>query len=259
MFCLICDREFAQRAHNQFLCQDPECVRLNRNMLNDKYRNEKRPLIIIDCKICGKGFEKFGTSKTCSDDCKKKNIENIKLKYYVEKVMPKLAYKPSPTEEEKETRLKEYNSKYNNAPERKEFMKKYRRQPENREKERLAGNSYRDRNPDKVKNGHLKRNYKITIEKYNEMLLSQNMCCAICLQEEKSLDNRKNKSRDLAVDHCHETGKVRGLLCWQCNTSLGKFKDSIEILQRAIDYLNKSRESSLTNPSIHDTIVDQEN
>jgi len=46
----------------------------------------------------------------------------------------------------------------------------------------------------------------------------------------------------LAVDHCHVSGKIRGLLCFHCNSSLGKMKDSVEILQNAIDYLKKNRE-----------------
>lgn len=261
MNCLICEKKFIQKVHNQFLCEDLQCKHKNLSMLQHKYRKTK-PARYGNCKICGIVFKRFGSTVTCSQECKRKNVDNTKLKYYIEKVMPTLEYKPKPSLEEQEIKRKEYEKNYNNTPERKEFMKNYRTSPENREKEKLAGVSYKERNPEVGKNGHLKRNYKISLDEYNQMLLDQDLVCAICKKEEVSVDSKKGKIRDLAVDHCHTTGKVRGLLCWKCNTSLGKFKDSVENLQRAIDYLNKSREVNtltLTNPSIHDTINDLEN
>lgn len=65
------------------------------------------------------------------------------------------------------------------------------------------------------------------------MLHNQGNKCKICETHESEFDKR------LAVDHCHKTGKVRGLLCSSCNTSLGKFKDDPEILRRAINYLER--------------------
>jgi hypothetical protein len=73
----------------------------------------------------------------------------------------------------------------------------------------------------------LKKKYNITLEEYNSMAHSQENKCAIC----------GDISGKLCVDHDHKTGEVRGLLCTNCNTSLGKFKDSIEILKNAISYL----------------------
>lgn len=261
MNCLICDKEFQKRAHNQFLCGDPECKRINANMLTHTARNKKREEKLVPCKICSTQFKPFSGSKMCSEECRKKNTDAIKLKSYIKNVMPTFKYKPKLTEEEKETNYKKYRHEYNRRPERVQYMKEYRLVPENNKKEKVAAKSYKKRNPEKGKNGHLKRNYKIDLDQYNQMLLDQNLVCGICLKEEAAVDNKLGKVKDLAVDHCHITGKVRGLLCFRCNTSLGKFEDSIEILQRAIDYLNKSREletSSLTNPQIHDTINDQE-
>jgi len=86
--------------------------------------------------------------------------------------------------------------------------------------------------PDWSKSKHLKKNYKITLEQYTEMLESQNYVCKICGQSE----SRKNCS--LSVDHCHGSGKIRSLLCSNCNTALGLFQDSPKILQTAVDYLN---------------------
>lgn len=71
--------------------------------------------------------------------------------------------------------------------------------------------------------------YGITEEDYNEMLESQNGVCAIC--------GGNNGQRSLAVDHCHETDKVRGLLCTGCNTAIGSLRDSPELCRNAALYL----------------------
>ncbi len=73
---------------------------------------------------------------------------------------------------------------------------------------------------------------------YMYMQLGQKHVCAICKKEE-TVKNR-GKIRCLAIDHCHTTGKVRGLLCSRCNTGLGLFKDNPEYLQNAITYLYNS-------------------
>ena len=82
------------------------------------------------------------------------------------------------------------------------------------------------------KNGTLKKLYGITIEQFEALVQRQGGKCAICAGE---LDMGFRTH----VDHCHTTGVVRGLLCSPCNTSLGCFKDSVEILRRAIDYLEQ--------------------
>jgi hypothetical protein len=83
--------------------------------------------------------------------------------------------------------------------------------------------------------------YGITLHEYERMLKEQDCKCAICRREETRVvrNGSDEAKRMLAVDHCHKTGKVRGLLCSDCNPSLGGFQDSIEILANAIAYLNK--------------------
>lgn len=80
---------------------------------------------------------------------------------------------------------------------------------------------------------------KITLEQYFSMVEKQDNKCGICRKEETCIDGRsKDKSpRRLSIDHCHRTGKVRGLLCHACNTAIGKFKDDIELLQKAVKYI----------------------
>ena len=85
------------------------------------------------------------------------------------------------------------------------------------------------------KNNDLINNYGITLNDYYEMEKHQDYKCAICGTTEK---NKRTKYFD--VDHCHETGKVRGLLCTNCNQGLGKFKDNIHLLKQVITYLEHS-------------------
>lgn len=83
----------------------------------------------------------------------------------------------------------------------------------------------------------LKRQYGITVEYYLELLETQGYTCAIC-QTSKWGNKSHNSS---CVDHDHHTGKVRGLLCNNCNTGLGMFKDDSHNLTKAIDYLSKHK------------------
>jgi hypothetical protein len=78
--------------------------------------------------------------------------------------------------------------------------------------------------------------YGIDKDQWNKMFQEQQGKCLIC---EKHASETK---RGLAVDHCHKTGKVRGLLCHTCNKGLGLFRDNAEIISSAIDYLNKHKE-----------------
>lgn len=73
------------------------------------------------------------------------------------------------------------------------------------------------------------RLYGITLEQQEGMKISQDGKCAICLEEKK-----------LVVDHCHASGRVRGLLCHSCNKAIGFLKDDMDRIARAIDYLQRS-------------------
>lgn len=84
----------------------------------------------------------------------------------------------------------------------------------------------------------LKFNYGLSVDDYRTMLVKQGGVCAICQKPETSKANN-GYTKNLAVDHCHSTGKVRGLLCHHCNTALGKFKDDITLLEAAIKYLKE--------------------
>ena len=81
------------------------------------------------------------------------------------------------------------------------------------------------------------RYYGIDLAKYQEMLLAQNGVCSICFKPETSVVNGKIKP--LAVDHCHDSEKIRGLLCARCNQAVGLFGEDVNVLSNAIDYLRK--------------------
>ena len=120
----------------------------------------------------------------------------------------------------------------------------------NKEKFAAKSKAWREANPERAKENrkrnyelnkeanlqyakefNLKRKFNLTLTQYKELLQKQNNVCAIC---------GGTCTKSLAVDHNHNTGKVRGLLCNNCNRGLGHFKDSIKNLTTAINYLKES-------------------
>ena len=93
--------------------------------------------------------------------------------------------------------------------------------------------------PGKYKRGDFRGNLKrfnMTEEDFFEMFMVQDECCAVC----GAHNDDPKYARGLHIDHCHETGVVRGLLCHGCNTGIGSLNDDPELLEKAISYL-KSR------------------
>ena len=119
-----------------------------------------------------------------------------------------------------------YKKAYNNTEakkaydERREHFDEYRREWRKNHPEEWAAYQRRHK---------LMKLYGITEEEWAERYRAQDGRCAICFE--------RGEAETLAVDHCHETNTVRGLLCRGCNTGLGSFNDNIAYLQRAIAYL----------------------
>lgn len=86
---------------------------------------------------------------------------------------------------------------------------------------------------------HLRLKYGVTPEAYDQMLEAQGGLCAIC-----RTPSAGGRFGVFVVDHCHTTGAVRGLLCAGCNSALGRFGDTSEGVQRAVDYLRAFEQSS---------------
>ncbi len=90
---------------------------------------------------------------------------------------------------------------------------------------------YTEYNREHATAGWIKTKYGISLEDRDMMRVSQGGLCAIC--------GEPPTGAHLAVDHCHVTGKIRQLLCTNCNIGLGQFKDSSDILEKAAAYLRR--------------------
>lgn len=116
-------------------------------------------------------------------------------------------------------RVREYNARY-----------KATRTEEQLEAKRAADRAAYQANKQAVRAYTLRKKFGVSVEQYDAMLAQQNGGCAICGRQCSS-------GRMLAVDHDHLTNRVRGLLCGQCNNGLGRFRDDVELLRKAIVYL----------------------
>jgi len=97
--------------------------------------------------------------------------------------------------------------------------------------------------PERIAEIARKHNFGIAPEEYDKKMREQKGRCAACGKKETHIDRRSGKVRALSVDHDHKTNKLRGLLCGNCNRGLGMFKDSIDLLLKAIKYLKKYKRS----------------
>lgn len=122
----------------------------------------------------------------------------------------KKLYNQRPEEKAKRAaKFKEYLAR----PGVKEMYRKWRESPQRKEQ---------------LRRNELKRKYGMSLEEFNQMVKDQKGTCLICLKVPK---------KRLVIDHCHKTGKVRGLLCDPCNVALGFLEDNVEFLLRAVNYL----------------------
>jgi len=96
--------------------------------------------------------------------------------------------------------------------------------------------SRNDKEQGRIRNAELKRKYNIGLNEYLEMFNEQDGKCLICGANESTVRG-ESTTLSLSVDHNHDTGKIRGLLCQKCNSLIGMAKDDVGILARAIRYL----------------------
>jgi hypothetical protein len=121
-----------------------------------------------------------------------------------------------------------------------------------RAKQRAQKRKWRDANRESVssysREWAFKRRYGVTVAQYEDLKSAQEYRCAICGEHENDLPRQKtrktvegtqNLASALVVDHCHESGRVRKLLCFACNQAIGLMKESPRILESALRYLQE--------------------
>lgn len=115
----------------------------------------------------------------------------------------------------------------------KELLRERKRayRDENKEHACRVAKEWWEKNKARRRGYNLINRYGITLPQYDEMLAAQAGVCKICAFPH-------SEAKKLHVDHCHDTGKIRGLLCTTCNTAIGKLRHSPEILRSAIRYLS---------------------
>jgi len=106
------------------------------------------------------------------------------------------------------------------------------------DKSKATKRKYGKDKKDRIKDLYLKRAFNISIEEYNKLFENQNGCCAICNKHQTEF------KKSFAVDHCHKTIKVRGLLCSKCNIGIGQFNDNEELLRKAIEYIKNTKDGN---------------
>ena len=191
------------------------------------------------CKICGeeKPLNEYHKKKDTKDghDSRCKKCKSEKAKDYYSENKDKILECQKEYHSENRDKSLERSKKYYYENKDKISEKKKEYYFENRDKRLEQMKDYYHENRERKKCLRLQRKYGITLDEYNQMFTDQNGCCAICGK------HNKEKTRSLAVDHDHETGEVRELLCTSCNTSLGLLQENEEILLSMLAYIRRHK------------------
>lgn len=129
--------------------------------------------------------------------------------------------------------LEQRRERYRNDPKHRKAKTQYNREHRNENRERTA--EWRKSHPTRISAWWLKTKYGITVEQYEALLEKQGHKCAICGKPHSVVPYKR-----LNVDHDHKTGKVRGMLCHDCNLAIGFFLDDVSLLEAAIRYLQSA-------------------
>jgi formylmethanofuran dehydrogenase subunit E len=177
-----------------------------------------------------KDIEAFGHDAGRSDGyrywCKECTNNNSKIYYAANRELK--ARKSREYREKNKEKINAWVKEYRKNN--KDILSK--RGKKNYQKTKEDKQKYYESKRDVIRNKNIFRNYGITIEQKTQMIIDQNNCCAICGEQ---LSN----SRFTHIDHDHKTNKVRGILCANCNSGIGMFKDNVNKLKRAIVYLER--------------------
>lgn len=237
--CEECGKDFFETKSNQKYCSaDCRMRRWQRdNPKNEKLKTEKQ------CRCCGSSFSTSDSRKVyCSDECKIKHRNSIRpTTKESDRQCPMCGGMFKPLQVRGVGRMccsDVCTLEWRKGKEAADRLKKKKA-----EQARLENIIYqrklRSEYPDYMRNATLKKNYGITLERYDQMYTEQDGKCAICGNPETIMDNKAGRLRRLAVDHDHDTGAVRRLLCTGCNQGIGNLKEDPTIMQAALDYLRR--------------------
>lgn len=187
------------------------------------------------CSKCGTEYPNtseffYKNGDSLRPDCKK--CLKKKRKEHYEKVGDKIRDRMGRYYESKKEAVQARVSDYRKT--RREYYRQLskRRYELNKDKCKEYAKEWRKNNPLYGRFTNLKLKYGITHKEYDEMLEKQNGVCAIC-------GDPSRKPYGLHVDHNHDTGKIRKLLCGRCNTALGFTRESVKILEAMIAYIKE--------------------
>ena len=141
-------------------------------------------------------------------------------------------YDKSPSPEARKQKLKKLNEWRVNNPEKRKEQKR-RHYLKNKDKIDQQAKDWYHNNKERYYGNTIKRKYGLTLNEYNALRLEQDYKCAICGDHEEVVGKK------MYVDHNHDTGKIRKLLCTKCNVGIGMLKDSAEVLLKAAQYLQE--------------------
>lgn len=200
------------------------------------------------CKVCNKkkpNSEFYSSRPRCKacvlEVCKayytrNKKAVKARVKRYREKNKVRVAEKSRQYAAANSQHIADYQKQWreSHANERKAYAAAYYKNNPGRYPKTTSEQNARNYEK-KEREKHLVRKFGIDSKGYQDLLTAQNGKCAICGTDRAGGKSKKGRFH---VDHCHATGRVRGLLCARCNLGLGSFLDSVTVLEKAIDYLS---------------------
>lgn len=139
--------------------------------------------------------------------------------------------------EKNKEKVRLYHKEYYQRPE----VKERRRQlyQKNIKRHRELDRAHYHRTKDRHSELRISRRFGISVEEYRSLCLLQRNLCAICGKPERAIHKRYGTPKVLAVDHSHKTGKIRGLLCQNCNNAIGHIHEDISLLEKIRIYLER--------------------
>ncbi len=231
-----------QKAYFKIYNQKPEVIQRKKEQNTPEYK--------VRMKLARKKHYQKNKDKIKLERDKPKNKAKLKAYLFEYNQRPKVIQRKKEQDTpENKARQKEYMKKHyqKNKEKINEKMKPYIKRWQKENPEYLK--EYRQKHKEKIKElckkAHLKKFYNLSLEDYNEMVKQQNNKCAICGNEETN--THKGNSVNLSLDHNQKTGKVRELLCKDCNVTLGNLKEDISLFYKCIEYLEKHKTKELIN------------